>query len=526
MAPAAEQLRRPTRRRRRRRSSPTGTNTESYANANPRANAGWLWFETPPLARDMRIFGEVQVRLWSTVDRTWITYTPTIVDIDPSQRVLGPGPRCWRSTTQGHYSATRGWLDSRYRSRSATQSFARRRRAVRVDDRREAPGLHVQEGPLHRPERPDRDQRLVVAEGLSGLRAVVCNTVRINWEKGQTTVTLPVVNAPKSPCGPVRRRLVNGSASRLRGRALTSRDTSTSNYVDGCPAAERDDRARPRRRGGALVPRRRLARARRRATSRSSCARTRSATPTRSSTRRSSTGSRPGSSTTATGSGRRSTFPLGDWFTIRVAFAGERAEVCVGDLATPALVSRAEAAAPRAAGSACSSAARTSISASSRFEDEPRSFRHRSRTASAGRRDPRLGGLGRVPGGGRCARRCTGARARGRRSRRAVRPRRPRPRARHRATGRNTVLARTTIRVGAARRHGRSSSASATAPLCSSTAAPLYRGDDTYRSRDYRFLGSIGWYDTLYLPLEEGENELVVAVSEDFGGWGVQARLV
>ena len=53
----------------------------------------------------------------------------------------------------------------------------------------------------------------------------------------------------------------------------------------------------------------------------------------------------------------------------------------------------------------------------------------------------------------------------------------------------------------------------------------LYRGDDTYRSRDYRFLGSIGYYDTLFLPLVAGVNDLVIAVSEDFGGWGVQARL-
>jgi hypothetical protein len=52
----------------------------------------------------------------------------------------------------------------------------------------------------------------------------------------------------------------------------------------------------------------------------------------------------------------------------------------------------------------------------------------------------------------------------------------------------------------------------------------LYRGDDTYRSRDYRFLGSIGYWDSLYLPLEAGENELVAAVSEHFGGWGVRAR--
>jgi hypothetical protein len=53
---------------------------------------------------------------------------------------------------------------------------------------------------------------------------------------------------------------------------------------------------------------------------------------------------------------------------------------------------------------------------------------------------------------------------------------------------------------------------------------PLYRGDDSYRSRDYRFLGSIGWFDTVYLPLQAGPNELVLAVSESFGGWGVQAR--
>jgi len=52
----------------------------------------------------------------------------------------------------------------------------------------------------------------------------------------------------------------------------------------------------------------------------------------------------------------------------------------------------------------------------------------------------------------------------------------------------------------------------------------LFRGDDPYRSRDDRFLGSIGWWDALWLPLEEGPNELVVAVTEEFGGWGVQAR--
>jgi hypothetical protein len=52
----------------------------------------------------------------------------------------------------------------------------------------------------------------------------------------------------------------------------------------------------------------------------------------------------------------------------------------------------------------------------------------------------------------------------------------------------------------------------------------VYAGDNTYRTRDYRFLGTIGFFDELYLPLKKGENELWIAVSETFGGWGVQAK--
>jgi hypothetical protein len=51
----------------------------------------------------------------------------------------------------------------------------------------------------------------------------------------------------------------------------------------------------------------------------------------------------------------------------------------------------------------------------------------------------------------------------------------------------------------------------------------IYGGSDVYRSRDYRFLGTIGLFDALYLPLKKGDNEVWLAVSEDFGGWGVKA---
>jgi len=58
--------------------------------------------------------------------------------------------------------------------------------------------------------------------------------------------------------------------------------------------------------------------------------------------------------------------------------------------------------------------------------------------------------------------------------------------------------------------------------------APLYAGDDSQNSRDYRFLGTLGWYDTLYLPLRRGANEIVFVVSEGGegrigGGWAANA---
>jgi hypothetical protein len=58
--------------------------------------------------------------------------------------------------------------------------------------------------------------------------------------------------------------------------------------------------------------------------------------------------------------------------------------------------------------------------------------------------------------------------------------------------------------------------------------ALLYAGDDAQGSRDYRFLGTLGWYDMLQLPLRRGVNEIVFAVSEGGdgrigGGWAANA---
>jgi len=53
----------------------------------------------------------------------------------------------------------------------------------------------------------------------------------------------------------------------------------------------------------------------------------------------------------------------------------------------------------------------------------------------------------------------------------------------------------------------------------------LYSGRDEFMSRDYRFLGTIGYFDSVFLPLKKGKNELWFVVSEIFGGWGVKAKL-
>ena len=53
----------------------------------------------------------------------------------------------------------------------------------------------------------------------------------------------------------------------------------------------------------------------------------------------------------------------------------------------------------------------------------------------------------------------------------------------------------------------------------------VYSGANNFRSRDYRYLGTIGFFDTVYLPLKKGNNQVLFVVRENFGGWGLQAKI-
>ena len=54
---------------------------------------------------------------------------------------------------------------------------------------------------------------------------------------------------------------------------------------------------------------------------------------------------------------------------------------------------------------------------------------------------------------------------------------------------------------------------------------PLFRSDAHYSYDNPRQEGLVHYGQaTVFLPLEKGDNDLAVLVSDDFGGWGLMAR--
>ena len=224
------------------------------------------------------------------------------------------------------------------------------------------------------------------------------------------------------------------------------------------------------------------------------------------------------------------TFPIGDWFTIRIELDGERADVYVGDVRSPTLAIREQKLGRRGGGVGlllsgpglslarfATSPERPSLQGSPVEEEPPHPGTIRCWQVSDAFSAELLRGSD-LPGDVLAGRTWTQLDAE--------------------STGlanlgrvngivddRNTVLARATIPVSGpgTRRLELGFSDRATVFL---NGRALFTGDDSYRIRDYRFLGSIGFWYTLHLPLEAGDNDLVVAVAEGFGGWGLQARLL
>jgi len=52
----------------------------------------------------------------------------------------------------------------------------------------------------------------------------------------------------------------------------------------------------------------------------------------------------------------------------------------------------------------------------------------------------------------------------------------------------------------------------------------VFKGSSAYQERDPSFLGVAGLFDSIYLPLRAGDNELLFVVAEAYGGWGLMGR--
>ena len=195
-----------------------GANTESHMNHHSRNNHDWFWFETPPLKRDVRIFGTPKVQVWSTIQRRYITITPVLVDVDPSAHLTVGNQHttyCDPASLQGGdtnqcteavVGVTRGFLDSRYReglhkevdvtpgkSFGATivmkpQDYTfRKGHILGLQIATEITEWHVPKAPAPCANVPP-DQNNPDA----------CARFQIDWTDSQTRLILPVVNAPKN----------------------------------------------------------------------------------------------------------------------------------------------------------------------------------------------------------------------------------------------------------------------------------------------------------------------------------------
>jgi putative CocE/NonD family hydrolase len=94
----------------------TGANIEYHAGIHPRMNHEWRWFESEPLAKPLRIFGPIKVKIRAVTDREWVTLTPSIYDFNHEVHKTLPANQHYTDDPRAGVAMTRGFLDTRFGS--------------------------------------------------------------------------------------------------------------------------------------------------------------------------------------------------------------------------------------------------------------------------------------------------------------------------------------------------------------------------------------------------------------------------
>jgi X-Pro dipeptidyl-peptidase len=179
----------------------TNVNTESHAAHHARLNHDWFWFESPRLKRDARIFGAIKVKLFSSAQRRWITYTPSIIDFDIRDHAMVGPIHVGATDPSAVVAVTRGWLDSRYRNSLHKQEPIDPGRAF---------GMTIVTKPQDYTFKKGHQIGLLVQTEINEWSVPKpypgcddagpdCPNVNIHWKQGKTRLILPIVNAPRDP---------------------------------------------------------------------------------------------------------------------------------------------------------------------------------------------------------------------------------------------------------------------------------------------------------------------------------------
>jgi predicted acyl esterase len=133
------------------------------------------------------------------VHREWITFTPSIFDMDPADHQMVQGNHV-NTNPKALVAVTRGWLDSRYREGLA--------KPVPIEDPTKPFGMTVVAKPVDYTFKKGDQIMLNIQTEINEWSVpkpnstctadpAGCPFVDIDWLSGKTRLILPVVNGPK-----------------------------------------------------------------------------------------------------------------------------------------------------------------------------------------------------------------------------------------------------------------------------------------------------------------------------------------
>lgn len=197
-------------------------NAESHANHHARSNHEWWYFETPALKKDTRVFGEIEVQLYSKVYRKWVTLAPVILDVKHechqsvgNQHVTTPECTAQPApssavTPRAVVAVTRGFLDSRYRNGLAEQVPVEPGKSFLADVIMKPIDYVFRKGHSLALNVFTNNSEWMLPKGISpadvdaecaatSASPADCAKITLDWTSNKVRVVVPVVGGPKDP---------------------------------------------------------------------------------------------------------------------------------------------------------------------------------------------------------------------------------------------------------------------------------------------------------------------------------------